>query len=346
MANAPIPVVYNDAPEAYDPHDHHVPHHSTPVSPNSPPPQYANELPSDNRYSTYKGTFAPTETPVMMGDSESQAVVPQQPKKWTKRRVCGIPMLWLIALVALLLIGAIVGGVLGGVLGTKKKDPAPSVTVLDPPETEVGPVPADPTKTSSTSSSGTPKPTSKAPTGITTPDIESWYYIKNKVVKPENELGLEVLFHNQSAYFALDEPKGDLWEHFGFWPASMNSTRAADYRERLGIDSALYILYNRGLVQQPNATSPTATFVDDQQSWWWIEPNPNGGVYIKGGLYGPDYAYTVLESGEESDDDMWRFEPQWNRTTDKKLLDAQIWTVELAYAFLPGEKGLWDSPAA
>lgn len=336
MANAPIPVVYSDAPEAYDANECHV-------SPNSPPPQYANEL-ADNRYSTYKGAFVPTAAPVMIGDSESQGAPTQQPKGWRKRRVCGIPMLWLIAFVALLLIGAIVGGVLGGVLGTKEKDPAPPpVSIIEP--IDLAPVPEEPTTTSSTSSTGTPTPTPKTPAGITDPDFRSWYYIKNKIVKPENDLGLEIVYHNDTAYFSLAEPKGDLWEHFGFWPASLNSTRSKDYRERLNIKSDLYILYNRGLVQHPNATSPTQQFVDDQQSWWWIEPNPNGGVYIKGGLYGPDYAYTVLESGEESDADMFRFEPQWNRTSDAKLVDGQIWTVELAYAFLPEEKGLWDSPA-
>ena len=179
---------------------------------------------------------------------------------------------------------------------------------------------------------------------IKDPDPKTWYYIRNSFVKKENALGLELLVRNDTAYTALDEPKGDLWEHWGFWPAKRNSTRAVDYRERLNIDGDLYILYNRGLVQRENATSPTDQFVDDQQSWWWIEPNPNGGVYIKGGLYGPDYAYTILEWGNETDADMWRYEPQWNRTSDPKLVDAQIWTIELAYAFLPGEKGLWDNP--
>lgn len=173
--------------------------------------------------------------------------------------------------------------------------------------------------------------------------------MRNPFGKQNQELGLEVLVLKNTPYLAVSEPQGDLWEHWGFWPASRNSTRAKDYRERLNITSELYILYNRGLVQMDNSTSPTTESVNDQQGWWWIEENPNGGVYIKGGLYGPDYAYTVLEVGEETDEDIYRFEANWNRTEKnggrERFVDGQIWQIELAFAFLEGEKGIWDSPA-
>ena len=173
---------------------------------------------------------------------------------------------------------------------------------------------------------------------------DSWYYMKNPFGKQNEELGLEVLVLENTPYPAISEPGGDLWEHWGLWPASRNSTRAKDYRERLNITSELYILYNRGLLQKAVPTSLTTDTVNDQQGWLWIEENPNGGVYIKEGLYGPDYAYTVLKVGEKTDEDIYRFEANWNRTEDprgrERVVDGQIWQIELALPFLEGKKGV------
>lgn len=125
------------------------------VSPNSPPPQYPspdgqgqqypnNGMQQDNRHSTYKGGFvpgvAPVNNPQSMGDVENQnqtayagasgaGVAPMGEKKRFKdKRVCGIPMLWFIALIALIVIAGAVGGGVGGALGSKKKDEAPGLT--------------------------------------------------------------------------------------------------------------------------------------------------------------------------------------------------------------------------
>ena len=138
---------YSDAPEAYDANEHNrhlsgagispgttydgTNRQSSVVSPNSPPPQYPspdgqqylnNGMQQDNRYSTYKESFVPVvasvNEPQSMGDVENQnqtahagagGVAPMGDKKRFKdKRVCGIPMLWFLALVALIVIGGAV----------------------------------------------------------------------------------------------------------------------------------------------------------------------------------------------------------------------------------------------
>lgn len=102
-------------------------------------------------------------------------------KRFRDKRVCGIPMLWLIALIALIVIAGAVGGGVGGALGSKKKDTKPAgLTVVDPenggienPETK--PIPEEPTGEDDQSRNGTTtdpdaaKPTKKVPTGVLKP---------------------------------------------------------------------------------------------------------------------------------------------------------------------------------
>lgn len=356
MANAPEPYVptHYDAPEAYGPQQHHVDHNAAPAFPNSPPPQYANNgMQQDSRYSTYKPGFVPVAAPVAMGDSENQAAVIEPTRRLRDRRVCGIPMLWFLALITLLLIGAIVGGVLGGVLGTKNKDPAIAVTEPEPePEPET---PGITTTSSSSSSSATPMPTA-----VFAPRTDSWYYMKNDLMNPAHAMALELVVYNSTGnattYFGITEPRGDPYEHWGFWPASRNSTFVEDYRQRQNISSQLYILYNRGLLNLAGVPSPDQATLDDQISWWWFTPHPIAPyMYCKGAWQGPEFAFTIFDNGSGAVGNDDRFDVEWNRTDSetynteerkKAVRNGQAWKMELAFAFLEGEKGLWDSPPA
>lgn len=105
----------------------------------------------------------------------------EEKKRFKDRRVCGIPMLWFIALIALIVIAGAVGGGVGGALGSKKKDPKPAgLTVVDPgdggienPETD--PIPEKPmggedaNGNSTTTDPDAAKPTKKVPTGVLKP---------------------------------------------------------------------------------------------------------------------------------------------------------------------------------
>lgn len=350
MANAPETYYHYDAPEAYDPRLYPTPasprspheQYPTSIAPNSPPPRYKNDghiINNDNRYSTYKPEFVAA---VTSADSESQAVA-TEPKRLRDRHVCGIPILWFLFLITLLLVGAIVGGVLGGVLGTKKD--TGTDTDKNRQQNEEGPVTTTTsTSSSSTSTSSPPStPTPKTPPGVLEPRYDAWYYIKNKVINPSHELAWTTNFQNSTQVDEMTIPSGDLWEHWGFWPTEVNSTLASHYREEMNI-TAVYMLYSRGMVQLNYSISPTEEELDEQNGWWWVEPNPYGGVFIKTGFYGPDRVFTVLDSGVEGEEDVVRYTTSWNTTEDESLRDGQIWNIELAYEMLPGEKTLWDVP--
>lgn len=173
------------------------------VSPNSPPPQYPspdgqysanNEMQQDNRHSAYKGSFVPevaaVNGPQSMGDVENQnqtayagagGLAPMSEKKRFKdKRLCGIPMLWFIALIALIVIAGAVGGGVGGALGSKKKDNKPDQSLVVPGDggienPETNPIPEEPTGgdepngNSTTTDPDAAKPTKKVPTGVVKP---------------------------------------------------------------------------------------------------------------------------------------------------------------------------------
>ena len=356
-----------DAPEAYTPNEVSPPAaHSGLASPASPPPLYANEgMNNDARYSTYKPGFVPTTAPVPMGDAESQPVVVDSPKRFKDKRVCGIPMLWFIALLALLVIIAAAGGAVGGVLGTKKKTPAPPPPIVDGGDangTDQGKDEGtgDPITTTSSSTSSSPTPT---PTEIFRPRTDSWYYIKNDLINPDHPMVLEIVIDNSTgvtenatAYYGITEPRGDPYEFWGFWPVRQNSTYGEDYRERMGIEPDLWVIYNRGHVNIAGVESPTQANMDTADYWYWFDPHPVAPYqYFKGAYWGTDMAFTIFDndSGAAGDDD--RFDVEWNRTAldsypnktvRDEIRDGQAWKIELAFKFLDGELGIWDKPPA
>ena len=287
-----------------------------------------------------------------MKDSEGQPAVTESPRRFTDRRVCGIPVLWFLLLVTLLLVGAIVGGVLGGVLGTKKKDIGNKAATGG--ETQGGPITTSSESSTSTSSSTTSSSTTPTPTAVFTPRTDSWYLLKNDVINPSQDLVVELLVDNSTSeptfYWDVNESRGDPYEHWGFWPAKLNSTYAEDYRELHNI-SELYLMYNRGRLNIPGAISPSQTTVDDQLNWNWFAPHPIAPyMYLKDAGVGPEFALTAYKDPENN-----YYYLAWNRTdpdsypteaTRKQIQDGQAWRPELAFAFLEGELGLWDMPAS
>ena len=101
---------------------------------------------------------------------------------WKKRRICGMPMIVFIAMIALILVSGIVGGVVGGVVGTKKSDSNPppvpmTTTAVGPTSTVVIATDATVVDTSSIASPSSTDPSAPYPT----PDLPSnwWHSIEN-----------------------------------------------------------------------------------------------------------------------------------------------------------------------
>ena len=127
--------------------------------------------------------------PQSMGDVENQNQIAHagaqgvapigEKKRFKDKRVCGIPMLWFLALIALIVIGGAVGGGVGGALGSKKKDKHKGLTVLAPGDGGIenpgtNPIPEDPVDPAdkggnSTTTDPDVDPTKKVPTGVLKP---------------------------------------------------------------------------------------------------------------------------------------------------------------------------------
>lgn len=244
------------------------------------------------------------------------------------------------------------GGVLGGVLGTKKN--GGKGTVIDN-DKQGGSITTTSESSTLTSSSTTSSSTTPTPTTVFKPRTDSWYFMKNDVLNPGQNLALEELLDNSTypdpkIYWDVNESRGDPYEHWGFWPAKLNSTYSEDYRSLQNI-SEIWIMYNRGLLNVAGITSPTQASVDDLVSWNWFAPHPVAPyMYLKNARLGPEFALTAYRYEEDG-----YFYLTSNRTdlesypteeVKEKIRDGQAWKPELAFAFLKGELGLWDTPAA
>ena len=336
-----VVVVMADAPELHLPYEapeHYVPLHekSAPITPSSPSSHYEHDgLQVHDHYAHSRQNAMPFVTPLLNQDSESLAAEPT--RKLRDRRVCGIPLLLLIAISILVAIVVILGGTLGGVLGKKKAPVAAAATEPTPSEAETPTTYIERTS----SETATPTPTSsRTPNATSQPRLDSWYYLKNDLVTPDHAIVEDVI--PESGFLSVSQQKGDSYEHWGFWPVSRNTTLADRYRQEQSIDAPLYLMYNRGMTTNVSNMPPDMATLENQKYWWWFEDHPIGGyVYLKNGKNGPDFAYTVQEVGKHDDIDMVRYHQDWDRTNIESLMAAQAWKLELAFAHLKGEKPIF-----
>ena len=119
---------------------------------------------------------------------------------WKKRRICGMPIIVFIAILALVLVGGIAGGVGGGVVGMKKtnSNPPAAITTTPPAPTNTAVSTTDPTAIDA--STALPSSTDSA-VPYPTPDLPSnwWHSIENSNLLETGDSALTNIYKDRKS---------------------------------------------------------------------------------------------------------------------------------------------------
>lgn len=99
-------------------------------------------------------------------NTEKGAPDAEPSRNWKARRVCGVPLLWMLVVVIVLVIGGTVGGVVGSVSSKKSSKPDESTLESTANSTVVGDHEDSP---------------------LQPPWQDKWYYIKNELIIPGSQ---------------------------------------------------------------------------------------------------------------------------------------------------------------